>query len=271
MKVSLVILVHNVEEHIVLCLKSACELPDSITPIIDEVVLVNHNSTDNTITLAIDYLNKLDRPIKHKIANYQGKFEFDKARNLGIKHCDCDVIIMLDADERLVITHEEIFRKFLDNVSHGWTVGRIANKNPTVQYDGTILFIENEMRRVFPNNESYYYTTPIHEILQHPPDALITTVPGVYIAHLGYDTTKEEMEAKYDRNMQALVAGIDENMDNGVAWYYLGNTLGMQGKLLEQSQAYTLALHFGNVGIGFEKYIESKLEYINKYLNNRRH
>ncbi|KKN79189.1 hypothetical protein LCGC14_0342060 [marine sediment metagenome] len=267
--VSLVILVHNVKDHIELCLKSACQLENSIVPLIDEVIFVDHNSTDGTINKAIDYLSSLN--IKHSIAHYTGKFEFDKARNMGIALCNSKVILMLDADERLVITHEELFRQFIDNVSHGWTAGIMATKNPTTQYDGSTDFIASGMRRIFPNDVSYFYKTPIHEVLQHPPDALMVAVPGAYIAHLGYDMFLKEIGEKYDRNMKGLVSEIDRDITNGVTWYFIGNTLGLKGKFIEQKQAYALALVHGKLGIGIGNYIKEKLEYLEQNLINQRY
>lgn len=62
-----------------------------LPPIVDEVILVDGHSTDNTIAVARDLLPSI------RVIEQTGKGKGDALR-LGFAACTCDIIVMLDAD-----------------------------------------------------------------------------------------------------------------------------------------------------------------------------
>lgn len=84
MGISVIILTHNEEKHIENCIKSC--------PFADEIILIDDNSTDNTISIA----TKLGA----KVVNHPLNGDFGAQRNFGIEQAKEDWILFLDADER---------------------------------------------------------------------------------------------------------------------------------------------------------------------------
>ena len=57
----------------------------------------------------------------------------------------------------------------------------------------------------------------------------------IIITHLGYDTSREIMEAKVRRNYQLLLKHINEEPLNAYAWFQLGQTLA-QMKIIDEAE-----------------------------------
>lgn len=85
-KISAVIITKNEEKNIRECL-------ESLKDIVDEIIVVDSYSDDNTVEIVRKYTNKI----------YFKKFQddFSKQRNFGLQKTMGDWIITLDADERL--------------------------------------------------------------------------------------------------------------------------------------------------------------------------
>ncbi len=86
MKVSVLIIAHNEEQHIAQCIKSV--LAQTVKP--DEVILVAHNSTDRTVEIAKQY------PINIVILN--GETGSAYARLRGMQEVQGDVVCCIDGD-----------------------------------------------------------------------------------------------------------------------------------------------------------------------------
>jgi len=84
-KISACIISLNEEDKIEDCLKS-------LLPVVDEIIIVDSNSTDNTIQIAEKYTNKIFR---HDFSGY------GKQKNWAADKANHDWIISLDCDERL--------------------------------------------------------------------------------------------------------------------------------------------------------------------------
>jgi glycosyltransferase involved in cell wall biosynthesis len=98
-KLSVVILTKNEEDRIRTCLESI--------KWVDEIVLVDGESTDRTIDIAKEYGAKI---VSHKFGG-----DFGEERNIGIDNSSGDWILQLDADE--VVT--EGFRKRVEEILNG--------------------------------------------------------------------------------------------------------------------------------------------------------
>ena len=66
---------------------------ESVKNFVDEIVIVDTGSTDNTIQIAEKFGAKV---VKHNWDN-----SFSEARNVSLKHATKDWILVLDADERI--------------------------------------------------------------------------------------------------------------------------------------------------------------------------
>ena len=81
-----VVLARNEEHNIVACLRS-------LQPYVDEIILIDMESTDRTVELA--------RPLTTKILIHPLIANFDAARNVAIPEARNDWLWFLDADERV--------------------------------------------------------------------------------------------------------------------------------------------------------------------------
>ena len=66
---------------------------ESVKNIVDEIIIVDTGSTDNTIEIAKEYT--------HKIYHLKWENDFAKARNYSLSKATKDYILWLDADDYL--------------------------------------------------------------------------------------------------------------------------------------------------------------------------
>src|SRR5690348_3827247 len=86
--ISLCMIVKNEEKYLERCLKS-------VEGVVDEIIIVDTGSTDQTTEIAEKF--------GAKILRYQWNDDFSSARNYSLKNAKCDWILILDADEELDI------------------------------------------------------------------------------------------------------------------------------------------------------------------------
>src|SRR6476620_5558871 len=106
MPVSATLIVRDESAFIEACL-------ESLTPIVDEIVLIDTGSLDDTIDKARRFPIKL-----HKFA---WRHDFSAARNFAIEQSSGDWILYIDADERLEVLNREVWRNAVDDAGKaGW-------------------------------------------------------------------------------------------------------------------------------------------------------
>lgn len=84
-KLSACIISYNEENKIEDCLKS-------LQPVVDEIIIIDSNSTDNTLKIARKYTDKISQH------DFQG---YGKQKNLAVEKASNDWVLSLDCDERL--------------------------------------------------------------------------------------------------------------------------------------------------------------------------
>jgi glycosyltransferase involved in cell wall biosynthesis len=119
MKISVLIIAHNEEKHIEKCIRSL--LKQTSSP--DEIILLAHNCTDETISIAKRF------PIS--VIPYDGPRGITYARVEGLKHVTGDIILCIDGDSFASENWVEIMVKTLNQ-------GNIL-VGSWVKYSGTIL------------------------------------------------------------------------------------------------------------------------------------
>jgi glycosyltransferase involved in cell wall biosynthesis len=90
---SLCIITKNAENDLKNCL-------NSIKDLVNEIILVDTGSTDNTKKIASDF--------KSKIYDYNWQESFSEARNFALSKVQTDWVLILDSDEVLVGEHSNI-------------------------------------------------------------------------------------------------------------------------------------------------------------------
>ncbi len=138
--VSIIIVTYNSEKEIVNCIHS---LLTQLNDINGEIIIIDNNSTDNTISLINDIKSKSISIIRNK-----ENFGFTKAINQGIKNAKGDYILFLNPD---TIVPNGTIRILLNEIKNNSNCGAIA---PQLRYpDGEI---QKSCRR-FPRRRDILY------------------------------------------------------------------------------------------------------------------
>ncbi len=206
--ISLCMIVKNEADNLPRCL-------DSVNGIVDEIVIVDTGSTDETTQIAERY--------EAKVISFEWTGSFSDARNESLKHATGEWILWLDADEALADGKENL-RKILEQNS---------------EYDGFILpmvsFVGHRSHReghvhpafrLFRNLKGIRFERNLHEqiagsILKVKPDAKFGILP-VWIEHYGYLTPLVRRKQKVERNLELAKKDLQSNPTDPFAWYNLG-------------------------------------------------
>ena len=171
--VSAMLRVKNEENFIINCIKS-------IVDIFDEIVVVDNNSSDQTIALLSSYIE--EEKLSHKVKIYHYPFEIAKCGkehsatkensvsslsyyyNWCISKCTLHSVVKWDADMRLSSVPEarQYFIKYLRTFSNtrSWLVGSIPIQTVYIDNSGKLQLSSTEIHeenRIFINNAAFYF------------------------------------------------------------------------------------------------------------------
>jgi len=186
-------IIKNEEKYLEKCLLSVSDL-------VDEIVIVDTGSTDNTLDIIRKYPDVF-------IHHYQWNNNFASARNYAIDKCSGDYILVLDADEHIT----EGSRKVLEEIVNKQQIGKLKQVN-MFEKDGIIFSSSIYISRFFP--KSVRYNGAIHEQL----DSNLPRVEmGITVTHYGYLN-----KGKNTRNIPLLLKELSKNPDDSYYHYQLG-------------------------------------------------
>lgn len=110
--ISLCMIIYNEEKNIRRCLESVCGL-------VDEIIIADTGSTDRTKSICEEY--------DARIFDYEWTEDFSKARNFCISKASCDWILLLDADEELILHNSVGLKQYLQNAAYDLVPIRITH------------------------------------------------------------------------------------------------------------------------------------------------
>jgi glycosyltransferase involved in cell wall biosynthesis len=233
---SLSMIVKNEENYLPGCL-------DSVKGLVDEIVIVDTGSSDSTIEIARKY--------GAIIIEFPWNDDFAAARNESLRNCSGEWILYLDADERLTPDSAKNLRNYL--LASGPEIGGIicTIESDHLQLDGKTELHRGGYPRVFRNlgYPLIKFEGRVHEQITH---SILDTgksfmLSDITIEHLGYNQSREVMEAKVKRNYRLLLQHVQEEPLNSYAWYQLGQTLA-QMRLIDQAEdTIRFAVGLGNL------------------------
>lgn len=229
--ISLCMIVKNEEHTLRACL-------ESVQGAVDEIIIIDTGSTDNTIDIAKEY--------NAKIGYFEWIGDFAAARNEALKHCTGEWILYLDADERLNDESRAGLPDLLRSLPANTGAAMCTIISPHRQLDNSTETHRGGYPRIFRN---YGYPLVrfqgrVHE--QITPSILecggLVVNTDVTIIHTGYDIELDEMEKKVQRNYQLLIKHVQEEPLNAYAWFQLGQTLGRMNVADKAEEALRFAL-----------------------------
>lgn len=191
---------------------------DSVRGVVDEIVVVDTGSTDDTKAIAAQW--------GAKILDLAWTDDFSRARNYSLDHASCEWVLVLDADEVVAqCDHERLLsligeagcdaytliqRTYGDNLRHA----AYRCRGPDV-YDesrGFAGWIPSTLVRLFRNKVNYRFRYRIHELVE--PSIMdggdTFQDSGIPIHHYAYRKDPRFVEAKLRRYLKIGLLQISE-------------------------------------------------------------
>lgn len=175
---------------------------ESIKSWIDEIIIVDTGSTDNTVKIAESY--------GAKVYYHEWQNDFSLHRNQSIGYANGDWIFIIDADE-VVRSDMSEFKDRLslipDNISA--LVVRVFETGDSTSWLGV---------RFFRKSSNPTYHGIVHNKVRYDGGCAATDVEMV---HHGYSLSPEKMAKKRIRTESLLLERLKQNEDDHAAHYYM--------------------------------------------------
>lgn len=207
-----------------------------------EIVLVDTGSTDQTVSIAQRYTDK--------IFHFDWIGDFSAARNFSISCTSYDWILVLDCDEYMVELDTSAFAQMVEQFPNA--VGVLTRRNHYAM-NGTDSIYTDQVERFF-NKQLFHYEAIIHEqvrSLSGEPYERIA-IP-LTVDHCGYTGTVEELTRKANRNNELLLKMLEENPDDPYLYFQIGQSYNM---LHDDEKA---CYYYGK---GLEYIVDPRAEYV---------
>jgi len=203
--ISACMIVKNEEQMLPRCLAS-------IRDLVDEIILVDTGSEDNTIAIAQEF--------NCTIHHFPWTGDFSAARNESIRHATGDWIFIIDADEEVPAADLEAFRRFV-NISDARILA-ITVYNKSLETGEVCSFLPSV--RLFRRDLDMSYSGIVHNRLQHPPGVPIVRC-NARLFHYGYNLSDEQMDKKHARTRTLLEKQLESDPDNVYANFNMAQLL----------------------------------------------
>lgn len=203
----------------------------------DEIVIVDTGSTDNTINICKEYTDKV----------YHDKWrdDFSYSRNVCLKKCTADFLLVIDADERLITPVDKI--------------KKLINEYWFRKYFGIMFVIQMkyeifESPRLLRNTPEIYYVNAAHNIPTWKGDGneLVRRLyKSAFLIESGYSDTHVQDP---DRTIRILQKSYEKNPEDTRTIYYLAREYINRKDIKEATRL-------------FEKYRDLKFKYCDYWDN----
>ncbi|MDQ0891978.1 glycosyltransferase involved in cell wall biosynthesis [Paenibacillus sp. V4I9] len=226
---SLCMIVKNEEKVLERCLLS-------VKTLVDEIIVVDTGSTDQTKAIAVRHTDK--------VYDFSWTNDFSAARNESIRHAAGRWILILDADEYVQPTDHDKLRKYLLEYKSNRPCGFVLN---IMNFGGSgndeSNVTESTGARLFLNGKSIRYIEPIHEQLTSDFGTPSFTPYPFVIFHTGYTVQVVQEKNKSERNLSILEKmNAGEKRNNPYFCFVLGNEYTSTGREDEALEVYRRSL-----------------------------
>ena len=199
----------------------------SVQAIVDEIVIVDTGSTDDTLQIARDF--------QARIFHFSWADDFSAARNQALAKTTGDWVLVLDADEQ---ASEALAGEILEFIRSQLAIGRLKILSD-FRKQGNLLRSQSFVARLFPRGA--HFEGRIHE-------QLISNLPRLNLRgelwHDGYLQTH-----KTDRNLSLLLRELAHSPSNA----YLLYQLALEYSSLEQNDRALDCLQKAHALLGLDK------------------
>ncbi|MGA2025811.1 MAG: glycosyltransferase [Syntrophobacteraceae bacterium] len=206
--ISLCMIVKNEEKDLPLCL-------ESVRGLVDEMVVLDTGSEDNTVSVAESF--------GAKVYHMPWPGNFSAARNESLKKAGGNWILYLDADETLDPNGcADCIRKAASDPGvTAWSVPIRSHQWESAAYSVTVNM------RLFRNLPELLFENEVHERIEPALariGAKIAPAP-FFIDHFGYRVPPEAMKKKMQRNLLLSQKHLERDPHDPYCLYYIGVSL----------------------------------------------
>ena len=221
--ITLSMIVKNEEQHLANCL-------ESVSDVVDEIVLVDTGSSDSTLEIAKKY--------SAKIFHFEWINDFAAARNFALEHSTGDWILYLDADERLSKKSVQELKRLTRSKKREAYNCIINNLDEINSRPSVMTYV-----RLFPNDKRVRFEGKVHEQIESGLRKNNYTIKNssIEIDHYGYNLTKDDLKIKARRNLEILLKQFDESRSSYYA-FHLGQTYAVLGDQEKAVEYFTATL-----------------------------
>lgn len=208
-KISLCMIAKNEEQNLRRCLKS-------VQGVVDEIIVVDTGSTDNTCQVA--------REAGAVVRSFIWNDNFSDARNASLEGATGEWILFLDADEELPRESCEVLRRLTSNEDvEGYFVKIVS----LIGSEGWTETCPDLIFRLFRNRPEYRFRGAIHEqiadvILEKNPKAAYRIAEDFVIIHYGYLDSQISEKDKKNRNLKIIEKELEQEPGNRLLRYHYG-------------------------------------------------
>lgn len=182
--ISLCMIVKNEAENLPRCLASA-------KPFVDEMIVVDTGSEDNTVEIAKSY--------GAKVSNFKWCDDFSAARNYSLSLASGDWILVLDGDEELLVETDSWRQKLTEEPE--------VNAYGLVRLEANVSHVIGGFHgRIFRNLPDLRYVNRFHEQLQFKDKNNLNfgRLEGVKIVHYGNLESEKVIQKAAKRDIPIL-------------------------------------------------------------------
>ncbi len=240
MKLSLSMIVKNEERFLPGCL-------ESVTGLVDEIVVVDTGSTDSTREIAAGF--------GAKVFDFEWCDDFSAARNESLRHTTGDWVLYLDADERISQVYHKMIRKMMAGGEGDAFLLNLKSKIGTAE-DSQYHLVSYP--RLFRKLAGVRFTGRVHEQITSSLNQVRARIApsDVIVDHLGYAQDDDVILEKARRNYSLLLGQVERRENYGYALYQLGQTEVILGETEKGLSRLREALAAG----GFGKSVEASIQ-----------
>lgn len=219
LNLTLSMIVKNEEKYLRDCL-------ESVKNVVDEIVLVDTGSTDNTIAIAREY--------GAKIFHFKWINDFSAARNFALSKSKGEWILYLDADERLSQDSLEELKKIVATREKAAYYCYVKSVDDTRGTPSVMKY-----PRLFRNSKKIKFEGKVHEQIINSllANKYVLKDSSIEIIHLGYNIPKEELDKKAQRNLILLFEEYKKNKTSYLA-FQIAQSYGIQNDKINAVKFY---------------------------------
>ncbi len=221
--ISLSMIVKNEENNLHDCLKS-------VEGVVDEIVVIDTGSSDNTIAIAEEF--------NSKVYHFDWISDFAAARNFALSKCSGDYILYLDADERLTEKSAGLLTKLSESGSKAAYDCKILNVDEVNKRPSVMTYV-----RLFPRKEGVEFSGKVHEQIEKSlrENKVEIRRSDIEIIHTGYSRSKEDLKIKAKRNLAILLDEF-ENSNSSYYAFHIGQTYNILEDKIKARDYFELAV-----------------------------